>query len=184
MEYKTSKNTITLLSKIIKYLSFLVVLSIACNFIFAILLWHESRKEKIILVPTNLTQKAIIKTNSVDANYLLQCAMFFISTRLDVTPDTIDSHDALILDHTSSQYYALFKNGLIKEAGMIKEQKVSSSFYVSHIKTNPTDFTVYVQGNLKRWVGERPLSDSKKQYKLRFTLEGSELFLTTFEEVR
>lgn len=184
MEYKTSQNTIVLLSRLLRYSAFLIFLLILCNLIMGLLLWHQSGNEKIILVPTNLTKKAMVSRDGVDANYLLQCAMFFIDTRLDVTPDTIDSNDHLILSHTAPEYYAKFKSGLEEEADLIKSQKVSSSFYISNIQANPSNLTVLVSGNLKRWVGERALSDSKKTYALHFSLNGSELFLTTFDETR
>lgn len=184
MEYKIAQNTIALLSRLLKYAAFLIFLLISCNFVMGLLLWHQSGNEKIILVPTNLTKKSMVSHEGVDANYLLQCAMFFIDTRLDVTPDTIDSNDHLILSHTAPEYYAKFKSGLDQEADLIKSQKVSSSFYISNIRANPSNLTVIVSGNLKRWVGERALSDSEKTYTLHFNLNGSELFLTTFDEMR
>jgi conjugal transfer pilus assembly protein TraE len=100
-----------------------------------------------------------------------------------VTPETINSDNELVLSHTSPQYYAKFKSELQDEEAQIKSQKVSSAFYMSNIKADPENLEVNISGKLKRWVGERPLSDSHKEYKLRFLLNGNELFLTTFQEV-
>lgn len=183
MEYKTAQNTIVLLSRLLKYAAFLICCLLICNFSFGLLLWHQSGNEKTILVPMNLTKKSVVSAQGVDANYLLQCALFFVDTRLDVTPDTINANDKLILSHTEPQYYADFKSGLEKESSLIVSQKVSSAFYISHTEANPENLEVVVSGTLKRWIGERSLPDSQKTYELRFTLNGSELYLTTFEEV-
>ena len=53
--------------------------------------------------------------------------MFFVDARLDVTPETINSDNELVLSHTSPQYYAKFKSELDNEANQIKSQKVSST---------------------------------------------------------
>lgn len=182
MEYKTAQNTISLLSRLLKYAAFLIISLLICNFMFGLLLWHQSGNEKTVLVPMNLTQKAMVSAQGVDANYLLQCALFFVDTRLNVTPSTIIANDQLILSHTEPQYYAEFKSGLNKESSLIISQKVSSAFYISHITSNPADLSVTVSGNLKRWIGERQLPDSQKTYELHFRLDGNELYLTTFEE--
>lgn len=183
MEYKTAQNTITLLSRLLKYAAFLILCLLICNLMFGLLLWHQSGNEKTILVPMNLTKKSMVSAQGVDANYLLQCALFFVDTRLNVTPDTINANDHLILSHTEPQYYSAFKTGLEKESSLIISQKVSSAFYISHITANPADLSVTVIGNLKRWIGERQLPDSQKTYELRFNLNGNELYLTAFEEV-
>ena len=183
MEYKIAQNTISMLSRLLRYAAILILFLILCNFLFGLLLWHQSGNEKTILVPTNLTKKSMVSSQGVDANYLLQCAMFFVDTRLDVTPNTIDANNQLILSHTVPQYYAKFKSGLDKEADLIKSQKVSSAFYVSNIQSNPSNLIVIVSGQLRRWVGERALASSQKTYQLHFSLNGSELFLTTFDEI-
>lgn len=183
MEYKTAHNTISTFARYIKYLALLTVILIVCNFSLGLLLWHQSGSEKTILVPTDLTKTATVSDQGVSANYLLQCALFFVDARLNVTPNTIDADNQLVLSHTAPQYYANFNAGLEKEAALIKSQKISSTFYMSNIKTDPKNLIVTVTGILKRWVGERALADSHKKYKLHFELNGNELFLTTFQEI-
>lgn len=183
MEYKTAHNTIFMLSRLLKYFALLLIVMIACNFSLGFLLWHQSGLEKTILIPSNFTKKSVVSSEGVDANYLLQCALFFVDARLDVTPETINSDNELVLSHTAPQYYAKFKSELDNEENQIKSQKVSSTFYMSNIKADPKNLMVTISGTLKRWVGERSLADSHKEYKLRFLLNGNELFLTTFQEV-
>ena len=184
MEYKTANNTITTLARIVKYCALLITSLIVCNLLLGVLLWHQSGQEKTILVPTNLTKTAMVSDASVSANYLMQCALFFVDARLNVTPETIDADNQLVLSHTAPAYYANFNAGLIKESNLIKSQKISSVFYITNIKTDPQKLLATVTGTLKRWVGERALPDSKKQYDLHFMLNGNELFLTTFGEIK
>lgn len=184
MEYKTAESSITQLARYVSYLSLLVIFLIVCNFSLGFLLWHQSGQENTILVPADLTKTAVVGSQGVDANYLLQCGLFFVDARLNLTPDTVDSENQLVLSHTAPQYYAAFQTGLAKEADLVKSQKISSTFYLSNIKANPIDLSVIVSGTLKRWVGERALSNAKKTYELRFRLNGSDLFLTTFQEIK
>ncbi|OGT34147.1 MAG: type IV conjugative transfer system protein TraE [Gammaproteobacteria bacterium RIFCSPHIGHO2_02_FULL_39_13] len=183
MEYKTAQHTISQLARYIKYLSLLLVISLACNLSQSFLLWHQSGNEKTILVPENFSQISIVSDQGVDANYLLQSALFFVDARLNVTPDTVDASDKLVLSHTASEYYSTFNGLLSNESSLIKTQKISSAFYISNTQADPKKLTVTVTGTLKRWVAERSLSDAKKTYELHFRLNGTVLFLTTFQEI-
>ena len=183
MEYKTAKNKLSEYAKYIRYMVILITVLLVCNLVLGLLLWHQSGQEKTILVPGNLTKKSVVSKQGVDANYLMQCALFFVDTRLNITPDMVLSSDQVILSHTAPQYYAKFKSGLENEAISIKAQKISSTFYISDIKSSPNQLTVLINGKLRRWVGERALADSNKTYFLHFKLIGNELFLTAFQEV-
>ncbi|MCX7121691.1 MAG: type IV conjugative transfer system protein TraE [Gammaproteobacteria bacterium] len=184
MEYKTAQHTISQFARYIKYLSVLVVMLLFCNLSLGLLLWHQSGNEKTILIPENFNKTAVVSDESVDANYLLQSALFFVDARLNVTPDSVDSSDKLVLFHTASEYYSDFSKSLEDESALIKSQKISSAFYISNTQSDPKKLTVIVSGTLKRWVGERALPNSKKTYELHFLLDGNELFLTTFQEIK
>jgi len=183
MEYKTAKNMLYEYARYIRYLVAFVVFLLVCNSILGLLLWHQSGQEKTVLIPANLTKKAMVSDQGVDANYLMQCALFFVDARLNVTPSSVFSSQKVILAHTAPKYYAAFKSGLERESESIKAQKISSTFYISDIKTDPKHLSAIVSGNLRRWVGERALADSHKEFKLRFNLVGNEIFLISFQEV-
>ena len=136
MEYKTASNTITSLARTVKYCALLIASLIFCNFLLGALLWHQSGQEKTILVPTNLTKTAMVSDAGVSANYLMQCALFFVDARLNVTPDTIDADNKIVLSHIAPAYYVDFNTGLTKESNLIKLQKISSAFYITNIKTS------------------------------------------------
>ncbi|EKD92153.1 MAG: hypothetical protein ACD_29C00151G0003 [uncultured bacterium] len=184
MEYKIAQHTISQLARYIKYLSLLLVISLLCNLSQSFLLWHQSGNEKTILVPENFSKISVVSNQGIDASYLLQSALFFVDARLNVTPDTVDASDRLVLSHTASEYYSAFNKLLSNESDLIKSQKISSAFYISHTQSDPKQLTVTVTGTLKRWVAERALSDAKKSYELHFQLNGTELLLTTFQEIK
>lgn len=183
MEYKHAKSVIGKLVYQIKLLCAGIVSLLLCNAILGVLLWHQSDQRDIILVPSTLHRTARITQQGVDSGYLDAMAMMLINERLNITPKNVQGSNQALLQFIDPQYYAAFKRQLAVEANTIINGKIASSFYVNHLKADANALSVIVQGQLKRWVGERLIGREQKRYQLTFSKHSDLLLLTSFKEI-
>ncbi|STX81717.1 Type IV conjugative transfer system protein TraE [Legionella busanensis] len=116
----------------------------------------------------------------VDAHYLSLMAENFINERLNVTPETVDAKHLRLLSFVNHEHYAPMLGLLTNEAKVIKAKKMSSTFDITHIKSNPVELTAVVSGRLKRYVGLQPLNEEQKTYVLQFKYNDSRLSIIQF----
>ena len=147
------------------------------------LLYKTVSHKDIVLIPAGFSQTAEITNNNVSASYLDQITVMMVNQRLNVKPDNIDQSNAAILLYVNPEYYASFKQQLDLDAATIKDQKISSAFYITDVKSDPEDLMAEVSGTLNRWVGDRLIGSSAKTYDLKFSKEGYQLMLDGFSEI-
>ncbi len=184
MEYKQAKSLIAKLARQIKLLSLSVTGLLICNAILGLLLWHQSNRRDIVLIPSSLQQKASITQDGVSASYLAAMAMMLTNDRLNITPKNVQGSNQNLLQFVDPEFYAAFKEQLVSDEKTIIDDQVVSSFYVNDIQSNPKALTVLVHGQLKRWVGERLIAHESKTYRLNFSKNSTVLLLKSFEEVK
>ena len=183
MHYKQAKSAISRLAYNIRMLSILAVSLIICNLTLGILLWHESDKKDIILIPANMNHKSEITNTGVNAAYLESIAVMLINNRLNITPKTVKNNNANILKSVSPQYYASFKKKLFTDESVIKSSKISSTFFIRSTHADVINLRVSINGTLVRWVGERKIGEDDKEYILTFNRDDDFLLLTSFHEI-
>ena len=140
-----------------------------CNGLLGLLLWHQSGRRDIVLVPANLYRKVRMTRDGVDSAYLEAMAMMLVNDRLNVTPENVRGSHQNILAFVDSVFYAGFKKQLALDARAIRAGRVSSSFYVSRVRSDSKALRVTVCGRLKRWVGERFIGAVGKCYLMAFS---------------
>jgi conjugal transfer pilus assembly protein TraE len=183
MEYKQAKSLIAKLARQIKLLSIVVGGLLACNAILGLLLWHQSNRRDIILIPSNLQQKASITQSGVSSSYLEAMAMMLVNDRLNITPENIKLSNQSLLTFVDPGYYAVFKKQLFSDESAIINGKISSSFYANSVHSNTKTMHVTICGQLKRWVGERLIGVESKSYRLTFSRNNDLLLLKSFQEL-
>lgn len=183
MQYRQAKSVITKLSSTVRSLVMLSVALIACNGLLGMLLWHESNDKDIILVPSTLHDSAELTNKAISPSYLESLAIMLANTRLNVTPSTVDGSTKAVLKYVSSDFYASFKERLDRDEETIKKDKISSSFYINGVSSNVSALSVELSGVMKRWVGDRKISEDHKSYYLKFVRHGFNLNLTSFKEI-
>jgi type IV conjugative transfer system protein TraE len=184
MEYHVSKPLIAKLAHQIKLLTLGMGALVVCNALLGGLLWHQSGHEDIVLIPAGLHQTMRITQGAVSNTYLESMAQMLVNDRLNITPDNVLGSNQNLLTFIDPAFYAAFKKQLSLDAKAIADQKISSSFYINTIRSNPKTLVVSIAGQLKRWVGERFIGQEIKQYQLHFSLHSNQLLLQSFQEIK
>jgi len=184
MEYKHARSLIAKLANHIKLLSFGIAGLLVCNGLLGLLLWHQSGQKDIVLIPASLHQKATLTQSGVSHSYLESMAIMLASDRLNITPDNVSGSNQNLLTFVDPRFYTDFKNQLSRDAKIIKEGKITSTFYINTVRSNPKTLIVRISGQLKRWVGERLIGTEVKSYQLKFSMRGYPLRLTSFQEIK
>lgn len=143
--------------------------------------WHSRTVE---ITPFSGSPGYLKSASHVDSYYLSLMAENFINERLNVSPETVDANHKRLLSFVNSKSYTTFLRKLNNEARIIKSKKMSSSFDITQIKTNPNQLTALVTGILKRYVGLQLIKEERVSYFLTFQYAYSRLSLVKFVLVK
>lgn len=182
MEYKILQNNLHDAHKVTKY-----CIGICAGQFFIILLLvmlsiSLSHRSMVTLIPMNLNAPTMVSNNAVSSTYLSQSALSFINLRLNFDPDTIDKNHQIILKFASSDNYSSLKKSLDVETRLVKEQGISSNFYVSDVQINRDALSVTVSGTLVRSVSIKSLPPVKTKLLISFKNNNGLLSIDQFVE--
>ena len=182
MEFQTAKTKLQQLSGRLHYLLIISIGLLIANLFLGWLIGWSLFHQKRVVVPIALKDPFVVSDNMVDASYLRQMALFFITERLSVTPGIINQSHNLILQYTDSRFYHEFFAILSKEKEAVIKQNISSVFYPEEVFPNPKELTVMIKGTLVHWVGTAPLTPVKKSYLIKFSYRSGDLKIVSFFE--
>lgn len=164
-------------------------LAIACGSIFlnvllGIALISMVGREKIIIVPPNITQTFWVKSSVVAPEYLAEMSHFFTTLRFNITPSIAENQRAVLLRYVSPEYYEALKIQLIHEAQQMTQDHISSAFYPVDIKVNAKRLEVLVIGDLIATIGSNQMPAKRVTYKIIYKHNNHRLLVKQFEEFK
>ena len=182
MEYRLLQNNLHDAHKVTKY-----CIGVCCGQFFVILMLvilsiSLSHRSMVTLVPMNLNSPIEVSNNSISAEYLSQSALSFINLRLNFDPDTIDKNHQVILKFASTNSYPSLKKSLDTESSLVKEQGITSNFYVSDVHINRKNLSVIVSGRLIRSVSSKTLPSVNTKFQITFENNNGLLSVSKFVE--
>jgi conjugal transfer pilus assembly protein TraE len=140
-------------------------------------------REKIILVPPNITATFWVKNNHVSAEYLAEMSHFFAFLRFNNTPATMENQREILLRYVSPEYYETLKIELINEANHMTKERISTIFFPIDIKTDVKHLEVLVTGDLLTTVGTNQLPARRSTYKISYKYNNYRLLIKKLSEV-
>jgi conjugal transfer pilus assembly protein TraE len=180
MNFKSHQSRLSQLSARLNLMVCLVFGLLVSNIVlssFLFSVWHHHTVE---ITPFSGSPGYFKSQSNVDSHYLSLMAENFVNERLNVSPETVDANHKRLLSFVNHKHYSAIFRVLANEAKIIKSKKMSSTFSIERIKTNPNQLTVFVSGVLKRYVGLQPLNDEHKSYALGFQYQDSRLSISKF----
>lgn len=180
MDFKSYQSRLSQLSARFNLMVVLVFGLLVSNVLLSCFLNKAWNHHTIEVTPFSGNPGYFKSATRVDGHYLSLMAENFVNERLNVTPETVDANHKRLLSFVNHQKYTQILRLLTNEAKVIKAKKMSSTFAITEIKTNPNQLTAVVSGVLKRYVGLQSLSDERKTYLLQFQYKDSRLSIIKF----
>lgn len=110
------------------------------------------------LMPPTFAESMTVSSRAVSDSYLSEMAEYFLTLKLNVTPENVARNYGQLLNYVSSRHYSAVQPLLVEEATQIKSQKISSVFYTSSVIVSNEEWAVKVTGTLHKYVGSRALA--------------------------
>ncbi|STX55696.1 Type IV conjugative transfer system protein TraE [Legionella beliardensis] len=180
MDFKQHQSRLSHLSARFNLMVVLVFGLLVSNVLLSCFLYHTWAHHTVEITPFSGNPGYFKSASHVDSHYLSLMAENFINERLNVTPETVDANHKRLLSFVNYQRYPSLLKLLTQEAQVIKAKKMSSTFVITHIKSNSHQLTAVVSGVLKRYVGLQALSEERKAYRLAFQYKNNRLSILTF----
>ncbi|HBD7476132.1 TPA: type IV conjugative transfer system protein TraE [Legionella pneumophila] len=184
MDFKSYQNRLSQLSARFHLMVALVFGLLVSNVLLCCFLFFVWNHHAVEITPFSGSPGYYKSAAYVDSHYLSLMSENFINERLNVTPETIDANHKRLLSFVAPSQYPEMLRLLTNEAKVIKDKKMSSTFEITQIKSNPNALTAIVSGVLKRYVGLQPLGNETKTYLLEFQYKDSRLSIVQFSVLK
>lgn len=161
-----------------------LAISLVSNLILAVIL--VAKDERVIIVPTHLKEPFWVGTYSVSNKYLEERAALIIDRMLNVHSSNFQGNMEFVMRFVtpnSEAHQELYEQMLSRHEN-IKKLGLSSSFYLSEIKTNGEKFEATVEGKLIQYLSGEKSLEAKKKYWLQFDYKYGDLTLKQFKEIK
>lgn len=145
-----------------------------------------SLEEKIIMVP-GISQEISVTNGQVSRSYLEESSLLFLSSLLDLTPDTVAHKRDMVLKYTSSrsqQEMQNIKNYFIEAEEEHKKFNMSTYFTPNKLEANVKNLEVVAIGILSSNFGKNGWESKKTSFVLKFEFVAGHLKLREFYELK
>ncbi len=136
-----------------------------------------STRERIILVPPQLTKQMWVMGGKVSQEYLSEMGGYVAKLFLDLSPGSFTYNHELLLSYATPESYGSLKKQFLKEAEEYTKLQLSTHFKPSEIFASPETLNVSVKGTLSRFVAGKPIGDSIETVSIKFTHRDAGLLL-------
>ena len=138
----------------------------------------------VAIVPPELKRPYQIGANFGDAAYLADMSDYVLDMICNVSPETVDHNNKVILKLTDPDGYAELNTALDAAALRIKRDHISTVWNPRKEEVYQRDKRVKVSGKLKTYVANQPASEPDKQYIVEFKIGNSgRLYVYKVKEV-
>lgn len=169
-------------NRYLKFLFFLLFIAFIAN---AAALFYAISNERVILVPLTLNKPVEVSGKSADDEYLAEFSRHVAYLALTYSPETVDFQFQELLKLVSPSKYVEMKQAFDKIAQDVKTAKISSAFYVNHIKINHTLRKMLLSGFLDQWMMDRKIVNNERRfYLIEYEVVGGRIYLKNISECK
>lgn len=154
------------------------------NLLLVLMCFFFAHRQSTVVIPMGLKNPVAISSYDVSSEYLADMANSFVSLRLDFSPKTVDANHQILENYLASGSFADITKTLNAEALEVKNQEISSSFYVTGIQVDTRALVATVTGTLNRSVGQEHLAPANVTFLLKFENEHGILKIINFSEYK
>ena len=126
----------------------------------------------IKLMPPVIAKPMTIGRNYMDEGYLAQLAEYAVWCRFNIQPETVTRNYGQLLKLASPEQYQQLRPVLKKEIALIKNDQISSSFFIKNTQVDVENGQVLISGLLQKYVKSRALPAESVDMLVRFKSHG------------
>ena len=167
-------------AKFFRYLCVSLVIVIIALSIFLSMQNYEP--ERIVIVPPTVKDQFWISQDQVSKSYYSQWGHYVMMLILNVTPDSVNFQNQMLLEHVATNYRSKIKAQLENVKRKIKEEKISTSFAVNNFFIDEEQSSIAFIGVLSSYVEGKKIADKETAYMAKFIVVNSRLLLSRFVE--
>lgn len=160
----------------------LLSISIAANLILAIASVSFASRERVILVPPEISKSFWVDRNRLSPEYLEQMGQFLLQLTLNVTPQSVDHQAKVLLQYVAPAASGDLRATLSATAERIKRDGAATVFALQDLTIDAAHQQLTARGRLTTYIGERRVSEIQKTYTLTFDTNAGRIVLTSFKE--
>jgi conjugal transfer pilus assembly protein TraE len=156
--------------------------SMLANVLLAVLATHLAGRERVVLVPPQISKTFWVESERVSAEYLEQMAYFLVQLTLNVTPQSIDHQSRMLLQYAAPAAYGELRSALATAADRLKRDGASTVFSAQELAVDERKQRVGVRGLLTTFISDRRVSEISKGYAIELAYAGGRIHLKAFRE--
>lgn len=123
-----------------------------------------------------------ISRDRVSDSYLSDMTRYFAMLRLNYTPASLPEQTKLLLRYTDAKFYGALKEELAKENKQAQQHDVSLYFAPVQTAVSAKQLTVFISGDLTRFVGKARLPTERVRYRVQYHYYDGVLRITSFQQ--
>jgi conjugal transfer pilus assembly protein TraE len=134
-------------------------------------------RERIIVVPPQVSKEFWIEKNRVSPAYLEQMGVFFATLGGNLSPVNAGYNVNAFLDYIAPENFASVKAELASQALYITKNNITQAFFPSSINVNEAENRVRVEGETIRNIGTVKVSKEKMVFNIRLKINNYRVYL-------
>ncbi|WP_317633860.1 TraE/TraK family type IV conjugative transfer system protein [Kosakonia sp. ML.JS2a] len=160
--------------------------STVSNVMVGSLAWHFYSTQKTIVTPMTYNHPFSTDASSADSTGMTMFATSFLYLRLNVSPENIDTQQAMLLSHVPSESRDALKKVLDVEADRIKKGGITWRYDITELRTlkpGVVNADVVLHPSTTNGNITTDLKEQKKTYQLRMGYENGIINLLDMSEL-
>lgn len=148
-----------------------------------ILISNLFKEKQVVILPPKIEKGFTVAGDKLSKEYLEQVATYIADRVLSVSPANVDqSFDSIIpFLTTDPSLVKQIKQELAIQAKKIKENDIYQTFYPMKFYVNEKERKMYVEGLLRKMVGNTYAGQERVILELGFTVKNGRLFITSIQ---
>lgn len=143
----------------------------------------SGKRERVVIVPPNISEPFYLANSYVSEAYLRQMADYYTRLIYNVTPKSVDTQIETLLNHVDSGRYHELRSQLTRKAEEIKSKNLATAFFPTRFDVDEKTMNVYVEGDFAMILGREKQRLERKQFLLIFDYKDGRIWLKQIREV-
>lgn len=149
--------------------------------------WRVERaikKEKIIIIPPNISQPVEFLGGTVSDSYLREMGRFLIMTALNYQPYTVKNTYEDLLHFYAPEVFEETKQKFYNYVNLVNKVETTSIFFVNNVEVSPSS-EIIVKGirrkETKNINGTIDVENVNESWKIRYRVEGTKFYVLSID---